>query len=65
MAEFLPLAADRRVRPRDDLLSFIAADPDLELEDVVTTAILIAVAGHETTANLLGAGLIRLLTLRA
>jgi cytochrome P450 len=62
MAEFLPLAADRRVRPRDDLLSFIAADPGLELEDVVTTAILIAVAGHETTANLLGAGLIRLLT---
>jgi cytochrome P450 len=62
MAEFLPLAADRRVRPRDDLLSFIAADPALELEDVVTTAILIAVAGHETTANLLGAGLIRLLT---
>jgi cytochrome P450 len=34
----------------------------MELEDVVTTAILIAVAGHETTANLLGAGLIRLLT---
>jgi cytochrome P450 len=62
MAEFLPLAADRRVRSRDDLLSFIAADPALELEDVVTTAILIAVAGHETTANLLGAGLVRLLT---
>lgn len=62
MAEFLPLAADRRRHPRDDLLSFIAADPDLELEDIVTTAILIAVAGHETTANLLGAGLIRLLT---
>jgi cytochrome P450 len=61
-AEFLPLAADRRRHPRDDLLSFIAADPDLELEDVVTTAILIAVAGHETTANLLGAGLIRLVT---
>jgi cytochrome P450 len=61
-AEFLPLAADRRRHPRDDLLSFIAADPDLELEDVVTTAILIAVAGHETTANLLGASLIRLLT---
>lgn len=62
MAEFLPLAADRRRHPRDDLLSFIAADPAMELEDVVTTAILIAVAGHETTANLLGAGLIRLLT---
>ncbi|MBB3753796.1 cytochrome P450 [Mycolicibacterium sp. BK634] len=62
IAEFMPLAADRRVHPRDDLLSFIAADPALELEDVVTSAILIAVAGHETTANLLGASILRLLT---
>lgn len=60
MAEFLPLAADRRAHPGDDLLSFIATDPELSLEDVVVTAILISVAGHETTANLLGAGLIRL-----
>lgn len=62
MAQFLPLAADRRAHPGDDLLSFIAADRDLELEDVVMTAILIAVAGHETTANLLGTSLVRLLT---
>jgi cytochrome P450 len=62
MTEFLPLAADRRVHPRDDLLSFIAGDPDLELEDVVITAILLAVAGHETTANLLGNSIIRLLS---
>ena len=62
MSQFLPLAADRRAHPGDDLLSFIAADRELELEDVVMTAILIAVAGHETTANLLGAGLVRLLT---
>jgi cytochrome P450 len=60
MAEFLPLAADRRAHPGDDLFSFIATDPELSLDDVVVTAILIAVAGHETTANLLGAGLIRL-----
>ena len=64
MAEFLPLAADRRAYPGDDLFSFIATDPELSLEDVVVTAILIAVAGHETTANLLGAGLIRLVTER-
>lgn len=62
MAEFLPIAADRRSHPGDDLLSFIATDPELGLDDVVVTAILIAVAGHETTANLLGAGLIRLLS---
>jgi cytochrome P450 len=61
-AEFLPMAADRRAHPQDDLLSFIAADPELLLEEVVMMAILIAVAGHETTANLLGAGLVTLLT---
>ncbi len=61
IAEFLSLAADRRSHPGEDLLSFIATDPELELDDVIITAILIAVAGHETTANLLGAGMIRLL----
>jgi cytochrome P450 len=48
--------------PSDDLLSFIGADPELDLDDVVTTAIIIAIAGHETTANLLGISMIRLLT---
>lgn len=62
LTEMLPAAADRRTHPRDDLLSYIAAEPGLSLDEVVVTAILIAVAGHETTANLLGAGLIRLLT---
>ncbi|MEZ0051319.1 cytochrome P450 [Mycobacterium sp. MAA66] len=61
MAEFLPVAADRQAHPGDDLFSYIATAPELGLDDVVVTAILIAVAGHETTANLLGAGLIRLL----
>lgn len=62
MTVMLPAAADRRTHPGDDLLSFIAADSELSLDEVVTTAILIAIAGHETTANLLGASLIRLLT---
>jgi cytochrome P450 len=62
IADFLPAAAHRRAHPCDDLLSYLAADPDLSLDEVVVTAILIAVAGHETTANLLGAGVIRLLT---
>jgi cytochrome P450 len=62
IADFLPAAADRRTHPGDDLLSFIAADSNLSLDEVVVTTILIAVAGHETTANLLGAILIRLLT---
>lgn len=61
LTELLPLAADRRSHPSDDLLSFVGADPDLELDDVVTMAVIIAVAGHETTANLLGTSIIRLL----
>ncbi|MDF0529062.1 cytochrome P450 [Tsukamurella sp. 8F] len=59
---FLPLAADRRAHPGDDLLSYLATDPDLELDDVVANALLLAVAGHETTANVLGAGIVRLLS---
>lgn len=62
LTELLPLSADRRAHPGDDLLSFIAANADLELDDVVTTAVIIAIAGHETTANLLGTAMIRLLT---
>ncbi|OCB11747.1 hypothetical protein [Mycobacterium intracellulare] len=48
------LAADRRSHPGNDLISVIAADSDLELDDVVTTAI----ACHETTANLLDSAMI-------
>lgn len=62
LTELLPLAADRRAHPQDDLLSFIGAATELELDDVVTTAVLIAVAGHETTANLLGSAMIRILS---
>jgi cytochrome P450 len=58
---FLPLAADRRSHPGDDLLSLIASDDNLLLDDVVMTTILIAVAGHEIT-HLLGAAMTRLLT---
>lgn len=62
LAAMLPAAADRRTHPRDDLLSFLAADPNLTLDEVVITAILISVAGHETTAHLIGTSLLRLLT---
>lgn len=62
VAEFLPLAAQRRADPGDDLLSLLATDPALGLDEVVVNAILIAIAGHETTANLLGAAAVRLFT---
>lgn len=61
-AHFLPLAASRRDSPGDDLLSFIASDPDLLLEEAVMTAVQIAIAGFETIASLLGAAAVRLLT---
>lgn len=62
IAEFLPLAAERRRQPGDDLLSLLAADPALDLDEVVANAILLAIAGHETTAKLLGTSMVRLCT---
>jgi cytochrome P450 len=62
IAEFLPLAAARREDPGDDLLSLLAVNTTLDLEEVVVNAILLAIAGHETTANMLGNSMIRLLT---
>lgn len=54
LAELVPLAQARRARPGADLLSWIAADPDLALHEVVAAVLLLAVAGHETTAKLVG-----------
>ncbi|PHV67559.1 cytochrome P450 [Williamsia muralis] len=60
MAEFLSVCAERRQQPENDLLSLLATDPELELDEVVSNAILLAVAGHETTAKLLGTSMTRL-----
>lgn len=62
VAEFLPVAASRRDNPGDDLFSLLACDRSLDLEEVVVNAILLAIAGHETTANMLGNSVVRLLT---
>ncbi|MCJ2069524.1 cytochrome P450 [Methylobacterium sp. J-030] len=53
------LVAEKRRRPRDDLLSGLAnhATPDgyrMGDLDLISTAILILVAGHETAVNLIG-----------
>lgn len=61
VAHFLPLAAERRAHPGEDLLSFIVADPDLLLEEAVMAAVHIAIAGFDTVAGLLGAAAVRLL----
>jgi cytochrome P450 len=57
---FVALIGERRESPRDDLLSaLIAAEEDgerLSWEELLTTIILLFLAGHETTVNLIGNG---------
>ncbi|WP_030230815.1 cytochrome P450 [Streptomyces sp. NRRL S-350] len=47
------LAARKREQPEDDILSRLAARDDLTLEEVAGTGILLLIAGHETTANMI------------
>jgi cytochrome P450 len=53
------------VRPRDDLLSALVAAEEagdkLTEQELFTTLILLLIAGHETTVNLIGNGLLALL----
>lgn len=62
VAHLLPLAAGRRADPGDDLLSFLAGDPDLLLDEVVVNTVNISVGALENTADFLGSATYRLLT---
>ncbi|WP_019813953.1 cytochrome P450, partial [Saccharomonospora saliphila] len=63
-AEYLRALADqRRRRPGDDLLSHLAGS-ELTGDEVVATAVLLLMAGHEATVNVLGNGVHALLTHR-
>jgi cytochrome P450 len=67
LAEYFgALIEERRQRPQDDLLSSLVAawenDDRLTDEEIYSTAILLFAAGFETTTNLLGNGLLALLT---
>jgi cytochrome P450 len=59
------LIAERRAHPRDDLLSGLAVgeDPAGRMDDanLVVTMILLLIAGHETTVNLIANGTLTLL----
>ncbi len=58
------LIAQRLARPGDDLLSALLHDGDddrLTRDELVAMVVLLLVAGHETTANLLGNGIVALL----
>jgi pimeloyl-[acyl-carrier protein] synthase len=62
---FADLIAQRRGEPRADLLSALVAAEEagdrLSEEELMATCVLLYVAGHETTVNLIGNGLLALL----
>ena len=62
---FRALIAERRAAPRADMLSALIAAEEagdkLSEEELLATCILLLVAGHETTVNLIGNGTLALL----
>lgn len=65
MRYFRELIDERRAEPADDLLSALAAVEDqgdvLTETELLTTCVTTLVAGHETTVNLVGSGLLALI----
>jgi cytochrome P450 len=63
---FRKLVAARRGRPADDLITALIAAEEardrLSTDELLGTCQLLLVAGHETTTNLIGAGMLRLIT---
>jgi cytochrome P450 len=55
------LVADKRARPSDDLISGLASGGELTDDELAGMALLLLVAGHETTANMLALGTFTLL----
>jgi cytochrome P450 len=55
------LVVAKQAEPTDDLLSDLAADPELATDEVIGMAVLLLVAGHETTAKMIGLGTLALL----
>ncbi|WP_371779080.1 cytochrome P450 family protein [Streptosporangium subroseum] len=65
-AYFTRLIAERRAEPRDDMVSALVAASDeeelLSEQELLATLTLLLIAGHETTVNLIGNGMLALLT---
>jgi cytochrome P450 len=64
MLFLVPIVAERRLDPGEDLLSALIHPPDggtaLEIDEIITMCLLLLAAGHETTANLIGNGTLAL-----
>lgn len=62
---FTELSAERRRHPQDDLLTAFVEVEDqgerLSHEELLATCLILLIAGHETTANLIGLGTLALL----
>src|SRR5262249_56480147 len=62
---FRRLLTERRRHPREDLLSLLIAAEEqgdkLSEGELLATCVLLYIAGHETTVNLIGNGLLALL----
>jgi cytochrome P450 len=64
VAYITPLVEERLTCPRDDLLSVLAAGEQagsLSRDEVLGNTLLLLVAGHQTTINLIGNGILALL----
>src|SRR5690606_25161882 len=57
---FRDLIARRRARPADDLLSALVQVEELTERELLATCVLLLVAGHETTVNLIANGVLNL-----
>ena len=55
------LVTRKRAEPGEDILSDLARQDDLTVEELAGIAFLLLLAGHETTANMLGLGTFALL----
>ena len=64
-AYFHELAEKRRAQPRDDLMSALVAAEEsgdrLSMDELASTALLLLIAGHETTVSLIGNAMLALL----
>jgi cytochrome P450 len=57
----IELVPAKRANPADDMLSAFATDPELHDVEAAGIALILLVAGHETTANMLALGTMALL----